>query len=94
MAKSTPTADALTLVGRDVGNTVRRLRADRTQAEIARRAGVSQSMLSRIERGLDDVALTPLLLFRLACALNCAPSELLAAYDAHFEQAKREGLAS
>jgi transcriptional regulator with XRE-family HTH domain len=57
------------------GQRIRARRGARTQADIAHRAGIDQSTLSRIETG-DYPAITPSLVLRLAEALGTDPHEL------------------
>jgi transcriptional regulator with XRE-family HTH domain len=61
----------------DIGHkiVVRRAVLKMTQAELARRVGVTRSYISMLENG--ERLLTDELLQRIAAALNCKPEHLL-----------------
>lgn len=50
-----------------------------TQRQLAEKCGLDQAMISRIERGIQDVSVRKLL--RLARALDVPPADLLGAED-------------
>jgi transcriptional regulator with XRE-family HTH domain len=58
-----------------VGTTIKRLRGERPQEDLAHAAGVSTSTLSRIERGLHEPALPTLR--KIASALEVSLADLL-----------------
>ncbi|HEX7152306.1 MAG TPA: helix-turn-helix transcriptional regulator [Thermoanaerobaculia bacterium] len=56
-----------------------RLARGYTQADLADRAGLPQTHVSAMERGIKLPNMVTLL--RLAVALNCKPAKLMAAFD-------------
>lgn len=75
------------------GTAVRQRRGDRSQTWLARRVGVDQTTISRIERG--GYRLSPELMVGLAVALDAELSDLFAfppglASRARFEQELRQ----
>jgi transcriptional regulator with XRE-family HTH domain len=62
-----------------VGVTIKRLRGERPQEDLAHEAGISTSTLSRVERGLHQPSLPTLR--RLATALGVSLAELIDAAD-------------
>ena len=62
-----------------VGTTIKRLRGERPQEDLAHAAGISTSTLSRIERGLHQPSLPTLR--KLAGALDVSLADLVAAAE-------------
>jgi transcriptional regulator with XRE-family HTH domain len=58
-----------------VGTTIRLLRGERSQEDLAHEAGISTSTLSRIERGLHQPSLPTLR--KIAAALDVSPASLI-----------------
>jgi transcriptional regulator with XRE-family HTH domain len=58
-----------------VGTTIKLLRDERTQEDLAHAAGISTSTLSRIERGLHQPSLPTLR--KIAAALDVSPTNLI-----------------
>jgi transcriptional regulator with XRE-family HTH domain len=67
-----------------IGPTIRRLRGERPQEDLAHEAGISTSTLSRIERGLHEPALATLR--KLAVALGVSLVELVEAAESTSRQ--------
>ena len=63
------------LIMRILGESVIRLRGEKSQFILASENDISSSIISTIERGLKDPQLTTF--FKIAEALNIKPSELL-----------------
>mgnify|MGYP004617961393 FL=1 len=63
------------LIMRILGESVIRLRGEKSQFILASENDISSSIISTIERGLKDPQLTTF--FKIAEALNMKPSELL-----------------
>ena len=63
------------LIMRILGESVIRLRGEKSQFILASENDISSSIISTIERGLKDPQLTTF--FKIAEALNLKPSELL-----------------
>ena len=63
------------LIMRILGESVIRLRGEKSQFILASENDISSSIISMIERGLKDPQLTTF--FKIAEALNMKPSELL-----------------
>ncbi|HEY1119934.1 MAG TPA: helix-turn-helix transcriptional regulator [Acidimicrobiales bacterium] len=68
------------VVGR-IGVNVRRLRGDRTQADLATGVACATSTISRIETGTYHRSLDVQMLVRLALALGCSLEELIDGTD-------------
>ncbi len=62
-----------------VGTTIKHLRGERPQEDVAHAAGISTSTLSRLERGLHQPSLPTLR--KLAAALGVSLSELIDAAE-------------
>jgi transcriptional regulator with XRE-family HTH domain len=62
-----------------VGTTIKLLRGERPQEDVAHEAGISTSTLSRVERGLHQPSLPTLR--KLASALNVSLAELIDAAE-------------
>ena len=62
-----------------VGTTIKLLRGERPQEDVAHDAGISTSTLSRVERGLHQPSLPTLR--KLASALNVSLAELIDAAE-------------
>jgi transcriptional regulator with XRE-family HTH domain len=60
-----------------VGSTIKRLRGERSQEDLAHAAGISTSTLSRVERGLHQPSLPTLR--KIAAALGVSPADLIGA---------------
>jgi len=58
-----------------VGTTIKLLRGERPQEDVAQEAGISTSTLSRVERGLHQPSLPTLR--KLAVALDVSLAELI-----------------
>jgi transcriptional regulator with XRE-family HTH domain len=58
-----------------VGTTIKQLRGERTQEDLAHTAGISTSTLSRIERGMHQPSLPTLC--KIAAALGVSPADLI-----------------
>jgi transcriptional regulator with XRE-family HTH domain len=58
-----------------VGTTIKLLRGERPQEDVAHEAGISTSTLSRVERGLHQPSLPTLR--KLAAALDVSVAELI-----------------
>ena len=63
------------LIMKILGESIVRLRGDKSQFILASENDISSSIISTIERGLKDPQLTTF--FKIAEALNLKPSELL-----------------
>jgi transcriptional regulator with XRE-family HTH domain len=72
-----------------VGTTIKLLRGERPQEDLAHEAGISTSTLSRLERGLHQPSLPTLR--KLATALDVSVAELMRA--AEVDLAKQVGSA-
>jgi transcriptional regulator with XRE-family HTH domain len=62
-----------------VGTTIKLLRGEQPQEDLAHEAGISTSTLSRIERGMHEPSLTTLR--KLAAALEVSPADLIDGSD-------------
>jgi transcriptional regulator with XRE-family HTH domain len=62
-----------------VGTTIKLLRGERPQEDVAHEAGISTSTLSRVERGLHQPSLPTLR--KLAAALDVSLAELIDAAE-------------
>jgi transcriptional regulator with XRE-family HTH domain len=62
-----------------VGTTIKLLRGERPQEDLAHEAGISTSTLSRIERGLHQPSLPTLR--KIAVALGVSLADLIAASE-------------
>jgi transcriptional regulator with XRE-family HTH domain len=62
-----------------VGTTIKLLRGELPQEDLAHAAGISTSTLSRIERGLHQPSLPTLC--KLAAALGVSPADLIDAAE-------------
>ena len=62
-----------------VGTTIKLLRGERPQEELAHEAGISTSTLSRVERGLHQPSLPTLR--KLAAALDVSLADLIDAAE-------------
>jgi transcriptional regulator with XRE-family HTH domain len=62
-----------------VGTTIKLLRGERPQEDVAHEAGISTSTLSRVERGLHQPSLPTLR--KLASALDVSLAELIDAAE-------------
>jgi DNA-binding Xre family transcriptional regulator len=94
LSRSMSTTPVRDVTRRAFGENVRVHRGARSQADICRRAGLTQSRLSKIERGVSgEITLTHVV--SLAVALDCTSTDLIGFLDgyvllAQLEQ-RREG---
>lgn len=79
--------DVTDVARRTFGANVRAARGDRTQLDAATAAGLTQSRLSKVERGAAG-EITLSLVLRLAVALDCSASDLIGHLDQSVQLAR------